>query len=314
MSGPLVSQPQLNGGAVEGGGGAEGERAGRPAAKDSSGGGAALARKATKRTLVALANLLLAISEMFAIAALMALGTGRRRATTTSRSSRPEHNPVSGFGSGSSPPGSITCSPPRSSSASRRPSWPAPTPPSSPWSRSPEGPSSQLPMVKVARRWSFMHSGERIRKQEFADSLPRASIQDLGVILMGAGYEIDACSRSSVYVLYDQEGKLVGLHRPSSKLPIEINGNEILIEDAIGTDPGVLIVYDGFGALMLTTRISYLSHSQIWALQDGTTVVVGEKTNRAKLEFYGEINRLLYNVPKLIDGNENSVDKKLTAT
>ncbi|KAL6880466.1 hypothetical protein ACP4OV_012031 [Aristida adscensionis] len=64
-------------------------------------------------------------------------------------------------------------------------------------------------------------------------------------------------------VLYDQEGKFVGLHRPSSKLPIEINGNEILIEDAIGTDPGVLIVYDVFGALMLTTRISYLSHSQI---------------------------------------------------
>ncbi|KAL6880465.1 hypothetical protein ACP4OV_012030 [Aristida adscensionis] len=105
---------------------------------------------------MALANLLLAISEMFAIVALMALGSidqGRRRATTNSRSSRPEHNPLSGFGSGSSPPGSTTCSPPRSSSASRRPSWPAPTPPSSPWSRSPEGPSSQLPMVKVARRY-----------------------------------------------------------------------------------------------------------------------------------------------------------------
>ncbi|KAL6899116.1 hypothetical protein ACP4OV_005774 [Aristida adscensionis] len=227
-SGPPVSQPQLNGGAVEGGGGnAEGERAGRPAAKDSSSGGAALARKATKRTLVALANLLLAISEMFAIAALMALGSidqGRRRATTTSRSSRPEHNLVSGFGSGSSPPGSTACSPPRSSSASRHPSWPAPTPPSSPWSRSPEGPSSQLPMVKVARR-----------KQEFADSLPRASIQDLGVILMGAGYERSmlALDLQSI-VLYDQEGNFIGLHRPSSKLPIEINGNEILIEDAIG--------------------------------------------------------------------------------
>jgi cytochrome c biogenesis protein len=36
-------------------------------------------------------------------------------------------------------------------------------------------------------------------------------------------------------VLYDQEGKFVGVRRPSSKLPIEINGNEILIEDAIGS-------------------------------------------------------------------------------
>jgi hypothetical protein len=29
------------------------------------------------------------------------------------------------------------------------------------------------------------------------------------------------------------------------------------------TDPGVPIVYAGFGALMLTTCISYLSHSQV---------------------------------------------------
>ncbi|KAG8061138.1 hypothetical protein GUJ93_ZPchr0003g18265 [Zizania palustris] len=122
-------------------------------------------------------------------------------------------------------------------------------------------------------------------------------------------------------VLYDQEGKFVGVRRPSSKLPIEIDGNEIVIEDAIGstgldlkTDPGVPIVYAGFGALMLTTCISYLSHSQIWALQDGSTVVVGGKTNRAKLEFSGEMNRLLDKVPELISTNENTVDSKQSAT
>ncbi|KAL4558813.1 hypothetical protein LXL04_037015 [Taraxacum kok-saghyz] len=49
-----------------------------------------------------------------------------------------------------------------------------------------------------------------------------------------------------------------------------------------GTDPGVPIVYAGFDALMLTTCISYLSHTHIWAIQDGTTVVVAGKTNRAK--------------------------------
>lgn len=31
----------------------------------------------------------------------------------------------------------------------------------------------------------------------------------------------------------------------------------------IQTDPGVPVVYAGFGALMLTTCISYLSHSQV---------------------------------------------------
>lgn len=350
--------------------------------------------------------------------------------------------------------------------------------------------TTQIPMVKVARRWSFKHSAESIRKQEYSDSLPRASVQDLGIILMGAGYEVfvkgpalyafkgmagrfapigvhlamllimagatlSACGsfKGSVnvpqglnfvvgdvmkpngflstplqsfntevhvnrfymdyyesgeisqfhtdislfdlngkevmrktisvndplryggvtiyqtdwgfsalqvskngegpfnlamaplqingdkklygtflpvgdtassnvkgismlardlqsIVLYDQEGKFAGVRRPSSKFPIEIDGIKIVIEDAIGssgldlkTDPGVPIVYAGFGALMLTTCISYFSHSQIWALQDGTTVVVGGKTNRAKLEFPQEMNHLLDKVPELVGIN-----------
>jgi len=31
----------------------------------------------------------------------------------------------------------------------------------------------------------------------------------------------------------------------------------------VQTDPGVPVVYAGFGALMLTTCLSYLSHSQV---------------------------------------------------
>ncbi|KAG0466806.1 hypothetical protein HPP92_017787 [Vanilla planifolia] len=351
--------------------------------------------------------------------------------------------------------------------------------------------TTQIPMVKVAKRWSFMHSTEAIRKQEYSDSLSHASIRDLGVILMGAGYEVFLSGpalyafkglagrfapigvhlamllimagatltaagsfRGSVtvpqglnfvvgdvleptgflsrptkffntevhvnkfsidyhesgevsqfhsdlslfnvdgkelirkaisvndplryggitiyqtdwdfsalqvskdgegpfnlamaplqingdkklygtflpigetessnvkgismlardlqsIVLYDQEGKFAGVRRPNSKLPIDINGTRIVIEDAIGStgldlkiDPGVPIVYTGFGALMLTTCISFLSHSQIWALQDGTTVVVGGKTNRAKLEFPEEMNGLLNEVPELVGIND----------
>ncbi|KAH8497690.1 hypothetical protein H0E87_016823 [Populus deltoides] len=128
-------------------------------------------------------------------------------------------------------------------------------------------------------------------------------------------------------VLYDQEGKFVGVRRPNSKLPIDIDGMKIIIEDAIGssglelkTDPGVPVVYAGFGALMLTTCLSYLSHSQliasfcvhfvsysgkskIWALQDGTAVIVGGKTNRAKAEFQYEIDFLLDKVPEIVESS-----------
>ncbi|KAF7840912.1 cytochrome c biogenesis protein CCS1, chloroplastic [Senna tora] len=36
-------------------------------------------------------------------------------------------------------------------------------------------------------------------------------------------------------VLYDKEGKFAGVRRPNSKLPINIDGNEIVIVDAIGS-------------------------------------------------------------------------------
>ncbi|WJX45478.1 copper chaperone [Trifolium repens] len=355
--------------------------------------------------------------------------------------------------------------------------------------------TTQLPLIKVSKRWSFMHSTEAIRKQEFSESLPRASIQDVGTILMGAGYEVflkgptlyafrglagrlapvgvhialllimgggtlsaagsfrgsvtvpqglnfvvgdvlgptgflsiptDAFNTEihvnrfsmdyfesgevsqfrtdlsllnmdgkevmrktisvndplryngiTIYqtdwsisalqilkdnegpynlamaplkingdkklygtflpvgdinspdvkgismlardlqsiVLYDKEGKFAGVRRPNSKLPINIDGSEIVIVDAIGssgldlkTDPGVPVVYAGFGALMLTTCISYLSHSQIWALQDGTSVVIGGKTNRAKLEFPDEMNLLLDKIPEIVESS--SLSKK----
>lgn len=439
-------------------------------------------RKAFKRTLAVLSNLPLAIGEMFTIAGLMALGTAidQGEAPNYYFQKYPDDNPVLGFftwrwvlGLGfdhmfSSPVflGMLVLLAASLMACTY---------------------TTQIPLVKTARRWSFFHSAEAIRKLEFADSLPKASIQDLGVILMGQGYEV-FLKGSSLYafkglagrfapigvhlamllimggatlsatgsfrgsvtvpqglnfvigdvlspngflstpsqafntevhvnkfsmdyydsgevsqfhtdlslfdldgkevmrktisvndplrfggitiyqtdwsisalqilrdnegpfnlamaplklngdkklfgtflpvedanspnikgismlardlqsiVLYDQEGKFAGIRRPSSKLPIEIDGIKIVIEDAIGssgldlkTDPGVPIVYAGFGALMLTTCLSYLSHSQIWAFQDGTTLVVGGKSNRAKLEFPEEMNRLLDKVPEIV--------------
>lgn len=45
------------------------------------------------------------------------------------------------------------------------------------------------------------------------------------------------------------------------------------------------------------------ARQKIWALQDGTAVVVGGKTNRAKGEFPEEMNRLLDRVPELVESS-----------
>ena len=42
---------------------------------------------------------------------------------------------------------------------------------------------------------------------------------------------------------------------------------------------------------------------KIWALQDGTSVVIGGKTNRAKAEFPSEMNRLLDQLPELVESS-----------
>ncbi|KAL2635224.1 hypothetical protein R1flu_006703 [Riccia fluitans] len=115
-------------------------------------------------------------------------------------------------------------------------------------------------------------------------------------------------------VFYDQEGRFVGVRRPGSGRPIEVDGTSILVEDVIGStglelkmDPGVPVVYAGFGALMLTSCISYLSHSQVWALQEGTSLVVGGKSNRAKVEFEIQLNKILDLVPELKNFEEETV-------
>ncbi|KMT00492.1 hypothetical protein BVRB_9g217910 [Beta vulgaris subsp. vulgaris] len=447
-----------------------------------------LVKRVPQKVLTALSNLPLAIGEMFAIAGLMAIGTfiDQGEAPDFYFERFPEDHPVLGFFTWrwilnlgfdhmfSSPIflGTLGLLAASLMACTY---------------------TTQIPLVKVARRWNFLKSAEAICKQEFSEKLPRASVQDLGVVLMGGGYEVfskgpylyafkglagrfapigvhlamilimigatlsatgsfrgsvnvpqglnfvvgDVLNPSgflsnpteafnteihvnrfsmdyyesgevsqfhsdlslfdlngkevmrktisvndplryggfTIYqtdwgfsalqvlrngegpfnlamaplklngdkklygtflpvgnddsenvkgismlardlqsiVLYDQEGKFVGIRRPNSNLPIDIDGNKIVILDAIGTtglelkiDPGVPIVYAGFGALMLTTCISYLSHAQIWALQDGTTVVIGGKTNRAKGEFPDEMNRLLDRVPELVEKSQTT--------
>eukprot|EP00898_Chlorokybus_atmophyticus_P008236 jgi/Chlat1/8413/Chrsp80S07836 len=106
-------------------------------------------------------------------------------------------------------------------------------------------------------------------------------------------------------VLYDKTGKFVGVRRPGSNKPIEVNGVSLVIEQLTGStglelkmDPGVPWVYAGFGGLMLTTFLSYLSHSQVWALQQGSSVHVGGKTNRATLAFRNEMSDMFDEVPE----------------
>ena len=96
------------------------------------------------------------------------------------------------------------------------------------------------------------------------------------------------------FLIYDQKGTLITTIRTNGSA--EINGVTFTLKEAIGStglqikaDPGIPIVYAGFGLLMLGVMMSYVSHSQIWALQVGDRLYVGGKTNRAQVSFESEL-------------------------
>lgn len=88
----------------------------------------------------------------------------------------------------------------------------------------------------------------------------------------------------------------------------EINGVTLHLVEVIGStglqikaDPGIPLVYAGFAALMVGVVMSYVSHSQVWALQTNSRLYVGGKTNRAQAGFEAELVTILANLTDQTD-------------
>jgi cytochrome c biogenesis protein len=115
---------------------------------------------------------------------------------------------------------------------------------------------------------------------------------------LSEGVSLLAKDLQGTLLVYDAAGKLVSTVR--SGMATEINGVMLKIVDVIGStglqikaDPGIPFVYTGFGLLMLGVIMSYVSHSQIWALQKGDRFYVGGRTNRAQVAFEREVIEIL---------------------
>ena len=52
--------------------------------------------------------------------------------------------------------------------------------------------------------------------------------------------------------------------------------------------------------MMITTLVSYLSHSQVWALQQSGALHIGGRTNRATSSFQDELSKMLDMVPERV--------------
>jgi cytochrome c biogenesis protein len=111
---------------------------------------------------------------------------------------------------------------------------------------------------------------------------------------MSAGISLVARDLQGTVVVYDSAGKLVGSLRTGMSLSVE--GIDLSLLEVIGStglqikaDPGIPFVYAGFGLLMLSVMMSYVSHSQVWALLENETLYLGGRTNRGQILFEREL-------------------------
>jgi cytochrome c biogenesis protein len=115
---------------------------------------------------------------------------------------------------------------------------------------------------------------------------------------MSEGVSLIAKDLQGTVFIYDSEGKPIATVRSGSEL--ERNGVTLKLKGIIGStglqiksDPGIPLVYAGFGLLMLSTLMSYASHSQVWALLQAGKLYVGGRTNRAQVSFERETIEML---------------------
>ena len=96
---------------------------------------------------------------------------------------------------------------------------------------------------------------------------------------------------------YDKSGVFLGNLELNDTLSLSTPITLVDIISSTGlqikADPGIPVIYCGFGLLMLSTLISYITYSQIWVVQNKKKLLIGGNTTRATFDFELEFLRII---------------------
>ena len=73
-------------------------------------------------------------------------------------------------------------------------------------------------------------------------------------------------------------------------------------------DPSIVIIYFGFGLLMLTACLSYLPYTQFWLYSDEFVSWIGSSTNRGKIQLEIDFENLIRSIEEKVYRNMSLFD------
>lgn len=119
----------------------------------------------------------------------------------------------------------------------------------------------------------------------------------------------------NTFFVYDQKGKFVSKNTLNNLIENSFSVREILPSTGllIKYDPSIGVLYTGFGLLIFTTLLSYLSYIQFWISTPNLKygfLWIGSTTNRGKFQVELEFENLLRTIEKRLKKKYTFVYKK----
>jgi cytochrome c biogenesis protein len=114
------------------------------------------------------------------------------------------------------------------------------------------------------------------------------------------------------FLIYDQFGNFL----ESKNVGDLLSNNQVLFDILPATglqikyDPSILIIYGGFGLLMITACFSYLPYTQIWMFQQKNSSWIGSSTNRGKIKVEIEFENLIRSIENVLIRNVFVIKKR----
>jgi cytochrome c biogenesis protein len=156
--------------------------------------------------------------------------------------------------------------------------------------------------------WGITGLRIKISSENSIIQLPVSRVSNSTQKLWVSWIPINTKEKTGIFVILNNARGKVDFYNPNAKLLDKKSIGQILkynkilslkLIELIGStgiqikaDPGITIIYLGFGFLILSSFVSYISFSEIWVLEKDNCILFGGSTNRDKVNFQIDMSKI----------------------